>query len=234
LRHLKKASIIKIGVFAALIILLLFTAFENNGSYAVTSFLFIVLMLVPFFYSFEAHRPMARQLVPIAVLAAVAALGRVAFAALPDVKPTSAVVIIAGISFGPEAGFITGATAALTSNIFFGQGPFTPWQMFAWGIMGYCAGLFSHHGLLRKRLLICIFGFVWGFLYGWIMDLWQVLGFVSTINTKSVLLTYAASFYLDLTHAVSTAIFLLLVAKPWTKILNRVKIKYGLDENNSN
>jgi energy-coupling factor transport system substrate-specific component len=66
------------------------------------------------------------------------------------------------------------------------------------------------------------------------MDLWQVLGFVSTINTKSVLLTYAASFYLDLTHAVSTAIFLLLVAKPWTKILNRVKIKYGLDENNSN
>ncbi len=230
MRQLKKASLIKIFVLAALLFLLFFTAVKNNGSYAITSFIFIILMLVPFYYSFEKRRPTARQLVPIAVLAAVAALGRVAFAPLPYVKPTSAVVIIAGISFGPEAGFITGATAALTSNIFFGQGPFTPWQMFSWGIMGYCAGVFARHGLLRGRLSICIFGFVWGFLYGWIMDLWQVLGFVNPINVKSVMLTYAASFYFDLTHAVSTVIFLLLAAKPWTKILTRVKIKYGLIE----
>lgn len=228
MRLLKNKALLKVFVFVALLFLLFFTAVKNNGSYAITSFIFIILILVPFFYSFESHRPAARQLVPIAVLAAIAALGRVAFAPFADVKPTSAVVIIAGISFGPEAGFITGATAALVSNIYFGQGPFTPWQMFAWGLMGYCAGLFSRHRLIRGRLSICIFGFVWCFLYGWIMDLYQVIGFVNPINASSILLTYSLSFYLDLTHAVSTVIFLAFAAKPWTKILTRVKIKYGL------
>lgn len=225
---MKKSSFIKFGVLAALIFLLIFTAVSSSGNYALTSFIFIILMLVPFFYSFEKRRPKARELVPIAVMAAVAALGRIIFAPFPNVKPTSAVVIVSGIAFGPEAGFITGAVAALTSNIFFGQGPFTPWQMFAWGIMGFCAGVFGKRGLLKNYFAICGFGFVWGFLYGWIMDLWQVLGFLSPISFKGFLLTYAASFFFDLTHAVSTAIFLVLIAKPWLKILTRVKTKYGL------
>lgn len=228
MRQIKKPWIITAAVFAALSALLVFTALWGGGSYALTSFIFIVLMLIPFYYSFESRRPQARELVPIAVLAAIAALGRVAFAPFPYVKPTSAIVIIAGIAFGPQAGFITGATAALASNIFFGQGPFTPWQMFAWGVMGFCAGVFANMEFLRGRVSICIFGFVWAFLYGWIMDLWQVLGFVNPINVKSVLLTYAASFYFDLTHAVATTVFLLLLAKPWLKILMRVKAKYGL------
>lgn len=227
MRQIKKSNVITTGVFAVLVALLIFTALRG-GSYALTSFIFIILMLVPFYYSFESHRPQARELVPIAVLAAVAALGRVVFAPFPSVKPTSAIVIIAGIAFGPQAGFVTGATAALASNIFFGQGPFTPWQMFAWGIMGFCAGAFAKIGFLRGRVSICAFGFAWAFLYGWIMDLWQVLGFVNPINVKSVLLTYAASFYLDLTHAVTTVVFLLLLAKPWLKILERVRTKYGL------
>lgn len=225
---MKKSSLIKFGVLAVLIFLLIFTSVSNNGNYAITSFIFIILMLVPFFYSFESRRPKARELVPIAVLAAVAALGRIIFAPFPNVKPTSAVVIISGIAFGPEAGFITGAVAALTSNIFFGQGPFTPWQMFAWGIMGFCSGVLGKHGLLKNPFVICGFGFIWGFLYGWIMDLWQILGFLNPITLKSFLLTYAASFYFDLTHAVSTAAFLVLIAKPWLKILTRVKVKYGL------
>jgi energy-coupling factor transport system substrate-specific component len=233
-RQIKRSGIITSCVFAALVALLIFSALRGGGSYALTSFIFIILMLVPFYFSFETRRPQARELVPIAVLAAVAALGRVAFAPFPSVKPTSAVVIIAGIAFGPQAGFITGATAALASNIFFGQGAFTPWQMFAWGIMGFCAGISANSGLLRGRVSVCVFGFAWAFLYGWIMDLWQVLGFVSPINAESVFLTYAASFYLDLTHAVSTAVFLLLLAKPWLKILSRVKTKYGLIENRGN
>lgn len=225
---MKKSSFIKLGVLGALILLLIFTAVKSSGSYALTSFIFIILILVPFFYPFESRKPKARELVPIAVLAAVAAIGRIIFAPFPNVKPTSAVVIVSGIAFGPEAGFITGAVAALTSNIFFGQGPFTPWQMFAWGIMGFCAGVLGKRGLLKNQFVICGFGFVWGFLYGWIMDLWQVLGFLSPITLKGFLLTYAASFYFDLTHAVSTAVFLILIAKPWLKILMRVKLKYGL------
>lgn len=207
-------------------VLLIFTALHAKGNYALTSIIFIILMLIPFFMSFENRRPQARELVPIAILSTTAALGRVAFAAIPDVKPTSAIVIITGLSFGPQAGFITGATAALASNIFFGQGPYTPWQMFAWGMMGFLSGLLGK--LLKGRVPICIFGFLCSFLYGWIMDMWQVLGFVNPINFKSVFLTFAASFYFDLTHALSTTAFLLLLAKPWTKILTRVKTKYGL------
>lgn len=229
MRRIRKRTIATVVALAALVALLIVTALFGSESYALTSFIFIILMLVPFFFSFESRRPQARELVPIAVLAVIAALGRVAFAPFPNVKPTTAVVIITGIAFGPEAGFITGATAALTSNIFFGQGPFTPWQMFAWGIIGFFAGLFSKNGL-RSRVSICVFGFVSAFIYGWIMDLWQVLGFVRPINASSVFLTFAASAYFDLVHAVSTVVFLLILAKPWLKVLTRVKLKYGLME----
>jgi energy-coupling factor transport system substrate-specific component len=100
--------------------------------------------------------------------------------------------------------------------------------MFAWGIMGFLAGMLAK--LLRGPVSISIFGFFCAFFYGWIMDLWTLLGFVNPINAKSIFITYAASFYFDLTHAVATAVFLLILAKPWLKILDRVKIKYGLME----
>ena len=78
----------------------------------------------------------------VATLAAMAALGRVAFAALPNVKPTTDIVLIAGYVLGGAPGFMVGAVAALASNLFFGQGPWTPWQMVAWGGVGlFGAGL---------------------------------------------------------------------------------------------
>lgn len=197
-------------------------------SYALTSLLMVILALLPFFAAYEHRRPQPRELVPVAILAAVAALGRVIFAPLPQVKPTSAIVIIAGVALGPQAGFMTGALAALTSNFFFGQGPFTPWQMFAWGLMGFAAGFLGRRNLLNKRLPICVFGFVFSFIYGWITDIWQVVGFVRPITLPAVLLTFATSFYFDLTHAVSTVVFLLALALPWIRSLTRVRRKYGL------
>jgi len=220
---------ITLFAFLLMVALLIFSALRGVSAPFLT-FLFILLALLPFYASFERRRPQARELVPIAVMASIAALGRVIFAPLPDVKPTSAIVIVAGLAFGPQAGFMTGATAALASNIFFGQGPFTPWQMFAWGLMGFCAGIFGRRNLLKGNFSICVFGFIWGILYGVIMDSYQVLGFVSPITAKSVLLVFAAGFYFNLIHAFSTVIFLLCIAKPWLKILNRVRIKYGLLE----
>ena len=225
---MQKRALITLAAFIIMLALLVFSA--AGGNYALSGFLFIILSIVPFYASFERRRPQARELVPIAVLAAVAAIGRVIFALLPNFKPTSAVVIVAGLAFGPEAGFMTGATAALASNAFFGQGPFTPWQMFAWGMMGFAAGLLSKRGLHRYMPLILLFGFVSGFLFGWIMDAYQVLAFVRPIGVKSILLTVAASFYFDLTHAVSNVIFLLCIEKPWLRLLDRAKKKYGLME----
>jgi len=208
------------------LLLLLILPLYLGGGYALPSFAFIILSMLPFLLRFENRLPKPRELVPIAVLAAAAALGRVIFAALPNIKPTSAIVIVAGMAFGPEAGFMTGATAALASNMFFGQGPYTPWQMFAWGAMGFAAGLLRNK--LSSRPAVCAFGFAWGFLFGWIMDIWMLVGFLGEFSLKSALLVFSSSFYFDLTHAVSNVVFLLAIAGPFIKILGRVKIKYGL------
>ena len=104
---------------------------------------FLLVSSVPFFLVFDRKKPQARELVPIAVMAAIAVVGRTVFeiVPLPNFKPCSAVIIITAVSFGPEAGFLTGALTALVSNFIFGQGPWTPWQMFTWGLVGFLAGL---------------------------------------------------------------------------------------------
>ncbi len=130
--------------------------------------------------------------------------------------------------FGSEAGFLIGATAALLSNLFFGQGPWTPWQMFGWGMMGYTAGLLRHTILLSKKLGRAIFGFIWGFLFGWLMNMTLVLGYMSEISWSAILIVNAASFYFDLAHALSNVIFLTVFGAMWMRILQRYQIKYGL------
>lgn len=111
-----------------------------------TALLTLVVVLVSigiFFASYEASRPRLRDIMPTVVLAALAAAGRILFAPIPDFKPVSAIAIIAGVAFGRKSGFMVGALAALASNFFFGQGPWTPWQMYAWGLVGYGAGLLA-------------------------------------------------------------------------------------------
>ena len=92
---------------------------------------------------YERTRPDARIVALVATLAALAALGRIAFAALPNVKPTTDIVLISGLALGGAPGFVVGAVAGLTSNFFFGQGPWTPWQMAAWGAIGVLGALLA-------------------------------------------------------------------------------------------
>ena len=92
----------------------------------------VALVLALFFAGYEASRPGLRQIMPTLVLAALAAAGRILFGPIPDFKPVSAIAIIAGATLGRRNGFMVGALAALTSNFFFGQGMWTPWQMYAW------------------------------------------------------------------------------------------------------
>src|SRR5438270_6111531 len=99
---------------------------------------------------YERKRPDARIVALVATLAAFAALGRIAFAALPNVKPTTDIVLISGYALGAGPGFVVGALAGLTSNFFFGQGPWTPWQMAAWGGAGLIGA--GAAALTRRRL----------------------------------------------------------------------------------
>lgn len=192
--------------------------------------LMLILSMLPFFSKFEKKQVKAEEIVIIAVLAAIAAVSRVPFAALPSVQPTSFVVIVSGLVFGPQVGFMVGTTSALASNFFLGQGPWTLFQMFAWGCMGLTAGYLRKNRWMNHLVGQNIFGFWCGILFGWFMNLWFILPFFESISWEIFLGAYAASFYFDLAHALSNVFFITLFLGQWQKILGRVKLKYGLLE----
>ncbi len=105
-------------------------------SWPLASFAIVAVVLALGWLAYERRRPSARMVAVVATLAAVAALGRDAFVALPDVKPITAMTLVVGYALGPLPGFTVGALGMLASNIVLGQGPYTPWQMAAWGLVG--------------------------------------------------------------------------------------------------
>lgn len=189
--------------------------------------LFVVLVaLLMFFASYDKSRPALNQTMPVVVLAALAAAGRVLFFALPDFKPVSAIAIIGGVVFGKRNGFMVGALAALVSNFFMGQGLWTPWQMYAWGLVGYLGGYFAERGFFRKRAVLIGYGFASGLLFGFIMNFWSILGFTQADGALIVLI-YSTALPFDLIHSVATVIFLLVLYVPWQRKLDRIKRKYA-------
>lgn len=181
-----------------------------------------------FFASFEASRPALRQIMPTVVLAALAAAGRVLFAAVPDFKPVSAICILAGAVFGRRSGFLVGALAALVSNFFFGQGPWTPWQMYAWGLIGYLAGVLADRGWLDRTPVLCAYGFLSALLYGLLLNGWYVIGFVHPFSWPPVLIALGAALPFDALHGAATVAFLAALYVPWRRKLERIKRKYAL------
>jgi len=182
--------------------------------------------MAPFFLRFEKRKVNSREIVLLAMLAAIAAISRVPFVSIPSVQPTSFIVIMAGIVFGAEAGFLVGAVAAIVSNIFLGQGPWTPWQMFAWGMMGMSAGLLRDVTWMKLRWGMSLFGFVWGYLFGWFMNIWFMMSNVESWSLNYFVSTYIASFYFDLAHGLANVLFIFFFGISWIKILNRFKSKY--------
>ncbi len=213
--------------------------FMGDRGYVFIGLCIVCLAMLPFAMVFEDRKPQARELLLIAVMAGIAVAGRMAFFMLPQFKPATAVVIIAGIGLGAEAGFLTGAVTGFVSNFFFGQGPWTPWQMFAFGIIGFLAGLLFHRSRRLKRMneyvrlaLECIYGGVATLvIYGLIMDLSGVLTMTADGVSWSVLLAKVVSgFPFNMIHAASTVFFLLFLARPMEKKLERIKKKYGILE----
>ena len=188
----------------------------------------LAVALAFFFAGYERSRPGLRQIMPTLVLAACAAAGRVLFASVPDFKPLSAIAIIAGASLGPRNGFMVGALAALVSNFFFGQGMWTPWQMYAWGLVGYLGGVLGAAGALRRRPVLLGYGFCSAMLYGLVMNGYQAVSFVQPLTLPGVVASFAAAVPFDVVHGLATAAFLAFLYAPWTRRIKRVVDKYGL------
>lgn len=200
----------------------------RGETYYYTSLGIILVGLVGFFLHFEQGKPNAILLTMIASLCALAIVSRIAFFFLPQVKPIAAVVILAGMAFGTEVGFVTGAVSAFVSNFYFGQGSWTPFQMFALGVIGALAGVLFWKKK-RPDWQVMLYGFISVlFLYGGIVDLNTIFFTSQEIQLSHVVAIYAAALPFDLLFAVSTAIFLRILRKPILKRIERVQRKYCL------
>lgn len=233
-RRLSKRTVAAAVMILLLVPVTLFVGvyYLGNKKYYFIALLVLLECMAPFFLIFEGHKPQARELVIIAVLCAIGVAGRAAFFMLPQFKPVMALTIIAGVAFGGETGFLVGAVTMLTSNVMFSQGPWTPWQMFAMGIIGFLAGVLFRKGLLRRaRMSLCVFGALAAILiYGGIMNPVSALMWASELNWKVLLVYYITGFPMDLVHASATFLFLWFAAEPMLEKLDRIKVKYGLIE----
>ncbi|MBQ7086394.1 MAG: ATP-binding cassette domain-containing protein [Clostridia bacterium] len=233
-RKLSKRTVTAAALILLMIPFTLFFGTEYLGGrkYYFTALLILFETMLPFFLIFEGRKPQARELVLIASLCAIAVAGRAIFFMLPNFKPVMALTIIAGVAFGGETGFLVGAVTMLVSNIMFSQGPWTPWQMFAMGIIGFLAGILFRKGWLRRtKNALAIFGALCGVvIYGGIMNPASAL-MVSRDLNAGVLMSYMITgFPMDCVHGASTALFLWIAAEPFLEKLDRIKVKYGLVE----
>ena len=231
-RKLSKRTIAAAVSILLLIPLTIFIGVYYLGGrkYYFIALLILVETMLPFFLIFEGRKPQARELTVIAVLCAIGVVGRTAFFMLPAFKPVLALVIIAGVAFGGETGFLVGAMTMVASNVLFGQGPWTPWQMFSAGIIGFLAGVLFRKGFLRRsRVSLCIYGAIATIvIYGGIMNPAAALIYANTLNWKMLLTYYVSGIPVDLIHATATVLFLWLAAEPMLEKLDRIKVKYGL------
>ncbi|MBR4146014.1 MAG: ECF transporter S component [Lachnospiraceae bacterium] len=179
--------------------------------------------LVLFITGFERKVTGTRRMVLVAVMTAVSVLGRF----IPFFKPITALTVITAMYLGGEAGFLVGAFSALLSNFYFGQGPWTAFQMLAWGLIGYVAGLMAE-SLKRNRALLLTYGVLSGIAFSLIMDVWTVLWYSAGFDMELYLASITAAIPHTILYAVSNFIFLFFLAKPFGDKLERIKVKYGV------
>lgn len=230
---MRKSTLASLLTLFLLIPATLFLGTQVKGRwYYLISTMIIMELMLPFFFRFEARRPQARELVILTVMAALAAVSRVVFAFSPYLKTITGIIMITGIAFGPEAGFLTGAVAAFASNFFFSQGPWTPWQMFAYGFGGFFAGVIFHNRRnWAKPWILASFGFFTILLVvGPMLDSCTVFTMLSKFTVKNVLAVYAAGVGYNVTHGIGAALTLFFVSRPLLGKLDRLQTKYGILE----
>lgn len=244
-----------LAVVAAPVLLVYSVVVLGGKSQVFVGFTMALVALLPFVLMFERKRPQARELVLIAVMVALAVASRIAFFMLPQFKPMAALVIVAGVWLGPETGFLVGMMSAFVSNFFFGQGPWTPWQMLGFGLVGLLAGLIfnrvalgyqrntQHNNQLKAKpgklnarkkakpgkLVLAFYGFAAIMLiYGPLVDTSSAVYLLGSFSFKRALPIYVAGMPANLMHASATALFLYALGPSLGSKLIRMQRKFGL------
>ncbi len=161
----------------------------------------------------------SRELSLVAALAAAAAGGRVLFAFIPNVQPVTIIVAVTGATLGARAGIATGGAAALLSNTVLGQGPWTPWQMIGWALVGATAAACG--GALHNRFVLAAFGIAWGFLFDWLMDVWAWSTLGPSADLHSFITLAATGLPFDIAHATGNAVIALVAGPSLIRMLDR-------------
>ncbi|NLN49551.1 MAG: ECF transporter S component [Clostridiales bacterium] len=230
-RSVKRQKMLSIIIITILMpaTILIGMVFLNDRKYYLISLLIILYTTIPFITAFEGRKPKVRELVIVSVLSAIAVAGRGAFFMLPQFKPVIAIIIIAGVCSGEESGFLVGILTGFVSNIFFGQGPWTPFQMFSLGIIGFLAGLLYKKGILKNsKVSLCIFGgLTTFFVFGGIMNLASLLISTQRFSWKALTAIYVSGFWFDVIHSTSTIFFLYFISQPMVEKMERIKNKFG-------
>jgi len=224
---MKKTHIL--GLMIAIVFVVLVVLISNNKINDLWGLLTIFLMIMTLgvmFYQFEKGKITSKEISLIAILSGVSAISRIPFAAIPSVQPCTYIIICTGYVFGPIAGFMVGATTALVSNLFLGHGPWTFFQMFAWGMVGASASFL--HKLNVKNFGLIIFGVIWGYLFGWIMNLWYWILYIYPHTIYTLGFTMFNSLWLETLHAIGNAIFLLILGEKTIKIFMRYKNRFHI------
>lgn len=215
LRLLIPFAVIPASIAAGVVLL-------GQKRYAFISLAVSLLSLLLFAAGYESKKTGTRRMVVAAVMIALSVIGRF----IPLFKPVTALTVIAGVWLGGETGFLVGAMSAVISNFYFGHGPWTPFQMLAWGLIGLLAGILSTP-LKKSRPLLVLFGLISGLAYSLVMDVWTVLWY-SEFSWELYLGSVVTALPHTLLYAVSNAIFLWFLSPPFGEKLERLRVKYGV------
>jgi energy-coupling factor transport system substrate-specific component len=224
--QLKKGSLLIAALIAVVVLMVVLLGSDDAGS-ARGSFVAVGLAAVVallFAGLFEGSGIQVREIAIVALLGTLSALLRVPFAAIPSLQPSTYLVICSGFVLGPVAGFMVGALTAVVSNFFLGQGPWTLFQMVAWGLAGASAPLLR--SLPLRSWVLAGFGFVWGFVFGAIMNTWTWVAFVYPNTIQTFIVTWANSIWFDAVHAVGNALFLSMLGVRTIAILRRYYVRF--------
>lgn len=220
---MKRFFTVALPALALLLFLAALAVGENRLSLLLTAL--CVLALLPFFLRFERKETDARKAVLLAAFVAMSIAGRVLFTPFPSFKPVAAMVALCGAFFGGQAGFLCGALTALLSNFTFGQGPWTPFQMLSWGLIGLAAAYVP--GLKKSPLVQGLFGVLSGIFYSGVMDLWTTVYQEGGFSLSRYLAYLLAALPVTVTYAVSNVLFLWALAPGMARMAERLGTKYG-------
>jgi energy-coupling factor transport system substrate-specific component len=195
----------------------------DNKKYIFISFFIALLTVCLFITGFEKKKTGTRRLILVSIMIALSVVGRF----IPFFKPVTALTIISAMYLGGESGFMVGSLSALLSNFYFGQGPWTPFQMLAWGLLGLVAG-FLAKPLKANKVFLLIFGVISGIIFSIIMDVWMAISYSDSLNFQFFLSSFITAIPHTVLYSVSNFIFLLILSKPFGEKLERIKVKYGV------